>query len=112
MTDHVMKLPLCLLNRGEIGNVCETPNEGKGGGGSVAEWGRVVVVGDSDPNARPREIPERRAAYVKQTAGKQPEVKTNKQKNVCNTEKSGELEVQRLSRCRRQETCERSESSG
>lgn len=29
VTDHVMKLPPCLLNLGEIGNVCETPNEGK-----------------------------------------------------------------------------------
>lgn len=50
VTDHVMKLPPCLLNLGEIGNVRETPNEGKGEGERRG--------GRSDLNARPREIQE------------------------------------------------------
>lgn len=60
VTDHVMKLPPCLLNLGEIGNVCETPNEGKGakcGRGEGEEERRGERELD-DLNARPREIQE------------------------------------------------------
>lgn len=62
VTDHVMKLPPCLLNRGEIGNVREAPNEGKWGEGERRG-------GRSDLNARPREIQELMAARLCKTNG-------------------------------------------
>lgn len=59
VTDHVMKLHHCLLNLGEIGNVCEAPNEGQAAAsGREREREEERREELSDPRTRPREIQE------------------------------------------------------